>query len=163
MLPEELLARRANAWDAYWQHQPLRRFSQPTGPDMQLYRRLSYGRLAEISVLDTRQYRNDQACGDGTDPVPCGDLDDTSRTITGDAREQWFVSGLARSRPSHQAAMSSSGPIVAAALAAVSPLREKAMRSSPASAPGTRVRSAARRFRSAWSRGAPSSHLMVPA
>ena len=27
--------------------------------------RLRFGRLAEFSVLDTRQYRSDQACGDG--------------------------------------------------------------------------------------------------
>jgi phosphodiesterase/alkaline phosphatase D-like protein len=35
---------------------------------MPLYRRLTYGNLAEFNVLDTRQYRDDQAAGGGRDP-----------------------------------------------------------------------------------------------
>ena len=38
--PEEFLLRRAAAYRAYWENQPLRRPQRPTGPDMQLYRRL---------------------------------------------------------------------------------------------------------------------------
>ena len=30
--------------------------------------RLKFGDLAEFSVLDTRQYRSDQPCGDGNKP-----------------------------------------------------------------------------------------------
>ena len=37
----------------------------PSGPGMQLFRRLRFGTLANFDVLDTRQYRSDQACGDG--------------------------------------------------------------------------------------------------
>ena len=36
----------------------------PTGLDMQLYRRVRWGGLATFHMLDTRQYRDDQACGD---------------------------------------------------------------------------------------------------
>ena len=32
---------------------------------MQIYRRLAFGNLVEFNVLDTRQYRDDQANGDG--------------------------------------------------------------------------------------------------
>ena len=39
--------------------------SLPRGPHMQLYRKLSFGRLAEFLMLDTRQYRTDQPNGDG--------------------------------------------------------------------------------------------------
>ena len=41
------------------------RVRRPRGPDMPLYRRFAYGRLVDLSVLDTRQYRTDQPCGDG--------------------------------------------------------------------------------------------------
>ena len=34
---------------------------RPTGPDMPIYRRFDFGRLARFNVLDTRQYRSDQA------------------------------------------------------------------------------------------------------
>ena len=44
---------------------PLRSTSVPHGPDMQLYRKLSFGGLAEFMVLDTRQYRTNQPNGDG--------------------------------------------------------------------------------------------------
>ena len=32
---------------------------------MRLYRRLHFGQLAQFDILDTRQYRSDQAYGDG--------------------------------------------------------------------------------------------------
>jgi len=62
--PADFLIRRANAYQAYYEMMPLRRRSMPTGPDMQLYRRASFGRLTELLVLDTRQYRSDQPNGD---------------------------------------------------------------------------------------------------
>ncbi|CAM5607827.1 Alkaline phosphatase OS=Streptomyces chartreusis OX=1969 GN=CP983_30810 PE=4 SV=1 [Streptomyces chartreusis] len=40
--PEEFLLRRAAAYRAYWENQPLRLPQRPTGPDMQLYRRLHW-------------------------------------------------------------------------------------------------------------------------
>src|SRR6266536_299866 len=56
------LARRAAAFEAYYEHMPLRRGSVPSGARMQLYRRLDWGRLAAFHVLDTRQYRSTLAC-----------------------------------------------------------------------------------------------------
>jgi len=64
---------------------------------MLLYRRLTYGNLAEFNILDTRQYRNDQAAGGGLDP-PNPEQRDPSRTITGEAQERWLIEGLGRSR-----------------------------------------------------------------
>lgn len=93
---EAFLRRRAAAYQAYYEHMPLRRSSVPSGPDMQLYRRLTYGNLAGFNVLDTRQYRDDQAAGDGTDPPNPGSLD-PDRTLTGEAQEQWLLNGLAAS------------------------------------------------------------------
>lgn len=91
------LARRAAAYQAYYEHLPLRRFSLPIGADMQLYRRLTFGNLAEFNVLDTRQYRSDQACGDRT-RIGCAETFDPSRTITGLEQEQWLFQGLGKSQ-----------------------------------------------------------------
>ncbi|MBE1609287.1 alkaline phosphatase D family protein [Actinopolymorpha pittospori] len=91
--PEEFLARRAVAYKAYYEHMPLRRDSLPSGPDMRIYRRLRYGSLAEFNVIDTRQYRDDQACGDGQH-VPCEEAKDPSRTMLGAEQEQWLIDGL---------------------------------------------------------------------
>lgn len=94
--PREFLERRARAYQAYYEHMPLRLSSIPRGPDMQLYRRLTFGDLAEFSVLDTRQYRSDQACGDGRD-AGCEERLDPSRSITGEEQERWLLDGLGRS------------------------------------------------------------------
>jgi phosphodiesterase/alkaline phosphatase D-like protein len=94
---DEFLVRRANAFRAYWENMPLRLPQLPQGPDIQLYRRFRYGDLAEFSVLDTRQYRSDQAAGDGT-KAPNPESQDPARTITGDAQEQWLLDGLGASR-----------------------------------------------------------------
>lgn len=91
------VARRAAAYQAYWEHMPLRAVAEPSGPDMQLYRRLSYGPLA-LNVLDTRQYRSvTKPCGVATGPI-CEALLDPSRTILGAEQEEWLLSGLHRSR-----------------------------------------------------------------
>ncbi|MEV4726633.1 alkaline phosphatase D family protein [Micromonospora humida] len=98
-VPEEpdpaFLARRAAAFQAYHENMPLRRASVPRGPDIALYRRLRWGRLATFHLLDTRQYRDDQACGDGYRDCPAAA--DPGRTITGTAQEQWLLDGFRRS------------------------------------------------------------------
>jgi alkaline phosphatase D len=93
------LRRRAAAYQAYYEHMPLRAASLPKGPDMKLYRRVSYGRLADFAVLDTRQYRSDQPCGDGNKP-PCGGEMEPTATLMGAAQRDWLFDGLARSTAS---------------------------------------------------------------
>ncbi|MFE5487885.1 alkaline phosphatase D family protein [Streptomyces sp. NPDC056527] len=95
--PEEFLLRRAAAYRAYWENQPLRRPQQPEGADMRLYRRLRFGRLAQFDILDTRQYRSDQAYGDGWQ-VPGPESEDPSRTMTGATQERWLLDGWRDSR-----------------------------------------------------------------
>lgn len=93
---EEFLGRRAAAYQAYFEHMPLRRSALPSGPDMLLYRRLDFGGLASFSMLDTRQYRTDQPLGDGVkapDPV----LLDPAGTILGERQREWLFDGLAGS------------------------------------------------------------------
>ncbi|MDN3243973.1 alkaline phosphatase D family protein [Streptomyces mutabilis] len=90
--PEEFLLRRAAAYRAYWENQPLRAAQLPQGPDARLYRRLHWGTLAQFDILDTRQYRSDQAYDDRPHP-PGPESDDPARTMTGAAQEQWLLDG----------------------------------------------------------------------
>jgi alkaline phosphatase D len=94
--PEVFLRRRAAAYQAYYEHQPLRKASIPKGPDMLLYRTLAFGSLARFHVLDTRQYRSDQACGDGIKP-PCPEWSDAKRTVLGETQERWLTAQVSRS------------------------------------------------------------------
>ncbi|MBB6174514.1 alkaline phosphatase D [Nocardiopsis mwathae] len=92
--PEDFLRRRAVAYRAWYENQPLGAASLPKGPDMHLYRRLRYGRLAEFSVLDTRQYRDDVPADGG---VPGGGHTDPARSILGRPQEKWLYDGLRNS------------------------------------------------------------------
>lgn len=94
--PEDFLVRRANAYQAYYEHMPLRPSSLPAGPDLLLYRRLSFGDLVTFSVLDTRQYRTDQPCGDGF-KARCPAALDEAATLTGPEQERWLLDGLGAS------------------------------------------------------------------
>ncbi|GGF55383.1 alkaline phosphatase [Marmoricola endophyticus] len=87
--------RRRDAFRAYYENQPLRRTSVPNGPHIQAYRRRHWGRLATFHVLDTRQFRDDQACDDGYDACPAAY--DPKRSITGDTQEKWLLDGFRES------------------------------------------------------------------
>lgn len=91
------LRRRAAAYQAYYEHMPLRRRSIPDGPNLLLYRRFKFGDLMDLSLLDTRQYRTDQAC-DGKRVESCNEALLPSRTMLGAAQEKWLFDGLDRSR-----------------------------------------------------------------
>jgi len=93
---EAFVKRRAAAYQAYYEHMPLRRSSLPEGADMRLYRSFSYGDLANFFVLDSRQYRDDQANGDTSSPQTEESLD-PSRTLLGAEQENWLADGLSNS------------------------------------------------------------------
>jgi alkaline phosphatase D len=93
--PDAFLRRRAAAYRAYWEHLPLRR--PPRGASMPLYRRLRFGDLVDVNMLDTRQYRDDQPCdaggGGGGGVVTCPERVDPRRTILGDRQRRWLLRG----------------------------------------------------------------------
>jgi alkaline phosphatase D len=100
--PEWFLQRRAAAYRAYYEHMPLRRQMVPFGPHMRLYTRLAFGRLAQLHVLDDRQYRSHQPCanpGRGGSAVveDCAERLDARLSILGEAQEHWLRAGLDRS------------------------------------------------------------------
>jgi alkaline phosphatase D len=96
--PDRFRQLRANAFQAYYEHLPLRRPQRPVGPDMVLHRRLDWGSLAAFHVLDTRQYRSNQL----SEAFPGGPRDprveDPRRSLMGDEQENWLFGGLGRSR-----------------------------------------------------------------
>ncbi|TQL69107.1 alkaline phosphatase D [Nocardioides albertanoniae] len=92
--PGELwMPRRTAGFQAYYEHLPFRASALPQGPDMQIYRQLRYGDLVDFNVLDTRQYRDDQAYGDGSRPSSpelTPDIYDPSRSMMGLHQEKWL-------------------------------------------------------------------------
>jgi alkaline phosphatase D len=90
--------RRAAAYQAYWEHQPLPRAMKPRGADARIYGAHDWGRLARLICIDDRQYRDPQACprpgrgGSHTVPVKdCAELQDPRRSLLGVAQEQWLA------------------------------------------------------------------------
>ena len=94
---EQFALRRAAGYKAFYEHMPLRRSSIPKGALLQLYRPFTYGTLASISMLDTRQYRTDQPCGDNVQ-LPCAATKDPRATMLGAAQERWLMDRLDRSQ-----------------------------------------------------------------
>jgi len=94
--PAEFLVQRANAYQAYYENMPLRRRSLPRGPDMRLYRKVSFGRLAEFLVLDARQYRTDQPNNDKPSDLNEAALSSKS-TMLGHKQFGWLQSSLLQS------------------------------------------------------------------
>ena len=93
----EFLQRRAAGYQAFFENMPVPLSAKPKKGGVQLYRRLEYGNIAQFNVLDTRQYRTDNPCGDGEQP-PCDAGFDPDATMTGHAQERWLLKGLDRSR-----------------------------------------------------------------
>jgi alkaline phosphatase D len=92
--PTQFLVQRAAAYQAYYEMMPLRASSLPQGPNMQLYRNASFGRLAELFVLDTRQYRTNQPNDDGSKPLNEAALS-PSNSLLGKKQRYWLEAGLA--------------------------------------------------------------------
>jgi alkaline phosphatase D len=93
--------RRAAAYQAYFEHMPLRERARPTPSRMILRSRHNWGRLARFHVLDGRQRRTPQACprpgrgGGNRIDERCRELFAPGRTMLGDAQERWLTAGLA--------------------------------------------------------------------
>ncbi|TMR09201.1 alkaline phosphatase [Nonomuraea turkmeniaca] len=84
--------RRAEAFRAYYENMPLRRASLQ-GAVLKVNRRISWGTLARFHLLDTRQFRDDQACLDGV-RAGCDDRLADQRTLLGAGQWRWLEDGL---------------------------------------------------------------------
>jgi alkaline phosphatase D len=95
--PELFVLRRAAAFQAWYEHVPVRKALLPRGPDILAYRRFGVGDLLTMNVLDTRQYRSPQACGGGIQ-ANCAEAIEPRRTMMGDTQERWLDDGLRNAR-----------------------------------------------------------------
>ncbi|MEM7143448.1 MAG: alkaline phosphatase D family protein [Actinomycetota bacterium] len=93
--PDEasFLARRAAAYQAWWEHMPVR-LAAPTGPRWPIHRGVDFGRLLSMSVLDTRQYRTDQVCAERDVGPRCDGSDGPDFTVLGTEQEAWLSGRL---------------------------------------------------------------------
>jgi len=105
MAKDDFLRRRAAAYQAYYEHMPLRPAQRPAGPNLTLYRTLRYGALATFHVLDDRQYRSPQACprpgrsgGSSTVGPECTERLLPGRSLLGEKQEAWLREQLTASR-----------------------------------------------------------------
>ena len=100
---EAFLRRRAAAYQAYYEHMPLRPTARPIGPDMTLYTTLTFGDLASFMMLDNRQYRSDQACQGperfgGQLVEDCAEREQEDRSMLGPEQERWLRGQLSDTR-----------------------------------------------------------------
>ncbi|MCD7439888.1 alkaline phosphatase D family protein [Streptomyces lincolnensis] len=84
---DAFVARLTAAYQAYYEHMPVRATAVPNGPHIRMHRRLDFGRLARLSVLDTRQFRSDQATSQAGAQNP-------ALTMLGAEQKQWLLDGL---------------------------------------------------------------------
>lgn len=99
----DFAARRRAAYQAWYEHMPVPRAVAMQGyAQLQIQRVLHYGDLASIYLLDGRQFRDPQACsgawrgGRMIDPAQCSTLNDPSRSLLGQAQEQWLGAQLTK-------------------------------------------------------------------
>ncbi|RBO96243.1 alkaline phosphatase D family protein [Nocardia puris] len=80
--------RRAASARAYLEWMPVR--AAGSGADVRIYRRLRFGTLAELSMLDLRSYRDEEVAPG----AHWREIDDPDRTLTGKAQMEWLTAGL---------------------------------------------------------------------
>jgi alkaline phosphatase D len=105
----DFAGRRAAAYQAYYENMPLRTgvltqalTGLAQGAELRLYGQLAYGNLAQLYLLDARQYKDPQVCNpDGKTgssivrPETCPSWNDPARSLLGGAQEKWLSGALA--------------------------------------------------------------------
>jgi alkaline phosphatase D len=102
----QFLDRRTAAYQAFYEHMPLRVASRPQGSSMRLYDRFRFGDLVDISMIDGRQYRSREACygppkkgGAHLETnEACPERLEDVRTMLGGEQETWLFDALSRSQ-----------------------------------------------------------------
>ncbi len=101
--------RRAAAYQAWYEHMPVRASvltraleGLASGQALRIHGRQHFGQLAQLVLLDCRQYRGAQACTPGgrrgsgvVNPLDCAALADPARSMLGAQQEAWLRGALA--------------------------------------------------------------------
>ncbi|MEZ5531870.1 MAG: alkaline phosphatase D family protein [Steroidobacteraceae bacterium] len=94
--------RRAAAYRAYYEHQPLPRRAVPFGAGLRLHTGVRFGDLANLILLDTRQYRSVRLCprppGSSKVLADCRAGESPADSMLGARQENWLDYQLATSR-----------------------------------------------------------------
>ena len=97
--PLEWKVRKLAALKAYYEHMPIEKPPIIDGIEssLQMYGLYRFG-PAQVHLLDTRQFRADQVCGDGfPGQVPCAEATRPDRSMLGATQEQWLYGALKQS------------------------------------------------------------------
>ncbi|RQO46243.1 alkaline phosphatase [Variovorax sp. KBW07] len=96
--PAQLLAIRAAAYQAWYEHMPVPASMRPRGADATIYGTHRFGRMLDLLLTDGRQYRSHHACVTGRSASPLADCADRwapGRSLFGAAQEAWLARELA--------------------------------------------------------------------
>lgn len=103
---EEFLVRRRAAQQAWWENMPVRT-DPPEGDTLRIHRTITWGKLADIHMLDGRQYRDPRPTdGEAVQLPGVGDIGsrtlgptalDPDHSMLGDEQEAWLTSAIADS------------------------------------------------------------------
>jgi alkaline phosphatase D len=88
------LPRRNRSYQAYDEWMPIRLPEARSDQETRIYRRLRFGTLADLTMLDLRQYRDKQV-----GPTDGRTIDDPDRTMTGAEQQAFLEAGLAAAGP----------------------------------------------------------------
>lgn len=97
---DAFLRRRAAAYQAYYEHMPLRAHAMPHAGAMRIHDRIRFGNLATFTVLDGRQYRTRQPCEvppsrrGHVAPDSCTERTKQNRSLLGFEQERWLFDGF---------------------------------------------------------------------
>ncbi len=99
--PEQVMARRQGAYQAWWEHLPVR-LDPPVDGSLAVYRGFDIGDLARLSLLDERQDAAEPPCRDTSTPsLDYGDCPDRTvghRTRLGTDQDTWVAKQFATSK-----------------------------------------------------------------
>lgn len=98
------VAQRASAYQAFYEHMPLRASALTRsiaglaqGAELRIYGQVAYGKLANLYLLDDRQYRDKQVCNklgrhgsSFVNPDQCEEWFNPNRSLLGHAQSQWL-------------------------------------------------------------------------
>ena len=113
-------AQRAAAYQAWYEHMPVRGYKAAGDNHFDLLRKISLGDLAQISLLDGRQFRDSkEICGNNDYPdygfgnyrERCDAVFDEDRSMLGKEQEQWLTENLVHNKASWNV-IASPGPLL---------------------------------------------------
>ncbi len=93
----DFAARRTAAYQAWWEHQPVR-FDPPVDGRLDVHRSIRVGDLAQLHLIDTRQHADEPPCRDTSvldAGTGCDERLDPERTLLGPDQEAWLLDAVA--------------------------------------------------------------------